>query len=156
MLFRSTADRYQNIRIRLRDYSAKLAQLFDTYSKLELFFPEVNTMELLKNPTKITQATNEEVRDLEKILIIHALDLLYFWMYQPRARSALRSLVQSLSAEELEIFIGTQSILVQQRKISLLFVDGLVGKNFSKALSFYLDRFQEYLNGIKQFSSPNP
>ncbi len=155
-IIEGTADRYQNIRIRLRDYSAKLAQLFDTYSKLELFFPEVNTMELLKNPTKITQATNEEVRDLEKILIIHALDLLYFWMYQPRARSALRSLVQSLFAEELEIFIGTQSILVQQRKISLLFVDGLVGKNFSKALSFYLDRFQEYLNGIKQFSSPNP
>ncbi|SPD76032.1 conserved membrane hypothetical protein [uncultured Desulfobacterium sp.] len=153
-IIEGTADRYQNIRIRLRDYSEKLEQLFDTYSKLEMFFPEVNTMELLKNPTKITQATNEEVRDLEKILIIHALDLLYFWMYQPRARSALRSLVQSLSDEEREILIGTQSVLVQQRKISLLFVDGLVGKNFSKALSFYLDRSQEYMADMDQFSIP--
>ena len=33
------ADRYENIRVRARDYSAKLRQLFDTYARLELLFP---------------------------------------------------------------------------------------------------------------------
>jgi len=151
-IIEGTADRYQNIHIRLRDYSTKLAQLFDAYSKLELLFPEVNSMELLKNPEKVIQATSEEVRDLEKIMIVHALDLLYFWMYQPRAGSALRSVAQSLTAEERQILVESQFILLQQKKISLLFVDGLVGKNFSKALSFYLDRSQEYLNAMSKMA----
>ena len=69
-------------------------------------------------------------------------------MYQPRARSALRLLAQSLSDEERQILIGSQYILLQQKKISLLFVDGLVGRYFSKGLSFYLDRSQEYLNAV--------
>lgn len=148
-IIEGTADRYQNIRIRLRDYADKLAHLFDAYARLELLFPEVSTMALLKNPEKITQTKNEEVRDLEKIMIVHALDLLYFWMYQPRARSALRSLVPSLSDEERQILIESQFILLEHKKISLLFVEGLVGKNFSKALSFYLDRSREYLNAMK-------
>jgi len=145
-------DRYQNIHIRFRDYYFKLSQLFDTYFKLELLFPEIKTMELLKNPEKVTQATSEEVRDLEKIMIVHALDFLYFWMYQPRARVALRLIVQTLSPEERQIMIESQFILLQQKKISLLFVDGLVGKYFSKGLSFYLDRSQEYLDAIRKIS----
>jgi len=144
------SDRRQHIQIRLRDYKTKLAHIFETYAKLELFFPEVKTMDLLKHPAKVLQATNEEVRDLEKIMIIHALDLLYFWMYQPRARSAIRSLVQSLSNEEQRILLETQFVLLQKKKISLLFVDGLVGKNFSKVLAFYLDRSNEYLDGMKK------
>ncbi|MFA4915807.1 MAG: hypothetical protein WC560_03950 [Syntrophales bacterium] len=150
-IIEGATDRYQNIRVRLRDYSLKISQFFDAYSRLELLFPEMSTVELLKNPAKITQSTDEEVRELEKIMIIHVLDLLYFWMYQPRARSAFRSLAQSMSAEEREILIESQFILMQQKKISLMFVDGLVGKNFSKALSFYLDRSQEYINSIKKY-----
>ena len=144
------SDRQQNIRLRLRDYKTKLSRIFEAYARLELFFPEVKTMELLKKPEKVLQATNEEVRDLEKIMIIHALDLLYFWMYQPRARSAIRSLAQTLSDEEQIILSETQSVLLQKKKISLLFVEGLVGKNFSKALAFYLDRSTEYLKGMKK------
>jgi hypothetical protein len=34
-------------------------------------------------------------------------------------------------------------------EISQVFVDGLVGKNFAKALSFYLDRSEEYLFEIE-------
>ena len=148
-IIEGTADRYQNIRIRLRDYTDKLAHLFDAYARLELIFPDVSTSDLLKSPEKITQTKSEEVRDLEKIMIVHALDLLYFWMYQPRARSALRSLAQSLSDEERQILIETQFILLQHKKISLLFVEGLVGKHFSKGLSFYLDRSREYLKAMK-------
>jgi len=144
------ADRYQNIRMRLRDYRTKLAQLFETYARLELLFPEVRTLELLNSPERFRLAESGEVRDFEKIMIIDALDLLYFWMYQPRARSALALLIRTLSDEERQILMGSQSILMQQKEISLLFVEGLVGKNFSKALAFYLDRSQEYLEALKK------
>ncbi|MBW1804665.1 MAG: hypothetical protein JRJ85_28565 [Deltaproteobacteria bacterium] len=144
------ADRYQNIRMRLRDYGTKLAQLFETYAKLELLFPEVKTLELLKSPEKFRSAQSGEVSDFRKIMIIDALDLLYFWMYQPRARSALRLLNRRLSEEDRKILIGSQSVLTQQKEITLLFAEGLVGKNFSKALAFYLDYSREYLDVLKR------
>ncbi len=148
-----TADRYRNIGMRLKDYNTKLTQLFDIYAKLELLFPDVKTMQLLKSPRKFISKVSEEIRDLENIILIHSIDLLYFWMYQPRARSALRSLIPKLSKEEREILLTSQFVLNQQRKISLLFVNGLVGKRFSKALSFYLDSFETYLNDIKKMIS---
>jgi hypothetical protein len=145
------ADRYQNIRMRMRDYRMKISQLFETYARLELLFPEVKTLELLKSPERLRSTQRGEVHDFERIIIIDALDLLYFWMYQPRARSALRMLIRTLSDEERQILIGSQSsVLRQQKEIRLLFVRGLVGKNFSKALAFYLDRSQEYLDALKK------
>jgi hypothetical protein len=142
------ADRYQNIRTRLKDYRTKLDQLFETYARVELLFPETNTMEILKSPGKLSAAKSGEIRDLGKVIIIFSLDMLYFWMYQPRAPSALKLIMKSLSLEERRILIGSQKILMQEKKISLLIVDGLLGKSFSRALSFYLDRFQEYLESL--------
>jgi hypothetical protein len=50
-----------------------------------------------------------------------------------------------MSEEEWLIFYRSQLILKRHKEISQVFVDGLVGKNFAKALSFYLDRSEEYL-----------
>ena len=71
-------------------------------------------------------------------------------MYQPRARSAWKLIIKSLTLEEQRIAMGSQQILTQQKRISLLIVEGLLGKHFSKALSFYLDCFQEYLDSQKK------
>ncbi len=139
------ADRYQNIRMRVRDYRIKIAQMVDVYARLDLIFPETNTIELLKSPERFDTGIKGEVADLYHIMIINALDLLYFWMYQPRARSALKLLMSGLTEEEKEILKASQMVLAREKKISLLFVDGLVGRSFSRALSFYLDRWQEYL-----------
>jgi len=144
------ADRYLNIRTRIRDYRTKLDQLFETYARVELLFPETHTMEILKSPDKLSAAKSGEIRDLGKVIIIFSLDMLYFWMYQPRAPSALKLIVKSLSPEERRILVGSQQILTQQKKISLLIVDGLLGKRFSRALSFYLDCFPGYLEGLKK------
>ncbi|MBN2299023.1 MAG: hypothetical protein JXM72_10535, partial [Deltaproteobacteria bacterium] len=149
-LIEGLADRYQNIRIRLRDYRSKLEQLFDTYSHLEMLFPESDVLELLDSPKGLIHTLKEEAGDLEKIVIINALDLLYLRMYQPRAQSALQIVVSKMSAEERQIFIRTQSVLERNREISQLFVDGVVGKNFSRPLSFYLDRSKGYLDTIKK------
>ena len=115
------ADRYENIRVRTRDYTAKLRQLFDTYARLELLFPETDVLEMLESPKKFMQTINAEAQDLERIIIINALDLLYFWMYQPRARSVLKARIRTMSEEERQIFVRSQCILQREREISQLF-----------------------------------
>jgi len=152
------ADRYQNIRIRRKDYQQKLKQVFHTYARLELLFPESNALEVL-HAGEMEQAAEfkrGEARDLRKIIIANALDLLYFWMYQPRARTALRSIWRGLPEEERRILAASQSVLQAYREISQMFVDGLVGRNFSRALSFYLDRSPEYVAVIRSWEKEIP
>ena len=145
-------DRHNNICIRLRDYNTKLAQLFDTYAQMELIFSEVDVLDMLESPKNFMRKISTEARDLENIIIINALDLLYFWMYQPRARSVFCSLMQKMSHEERRILVRSQSVLRRNREISQLFVNGIVGKKFSQALSFYLDRSEGYLDTIEEIA----
>jgi hypothetical protein len=146
------ADRHENIRLRVRDYSTKLHQLFDTYARLELLFPETDVLEMLESPKKFMQTINAEAQDLERVIIINALDLLYFWMYQPRSRSVLKTRIRTLSEEERQIFVRSQCILQREREISQLFLDWIIGSNFSKGLAFYLDRYREYLVDLRQIA----
>ena len=136
----------------MRDYTAKLGQLFDTYARLELLFPETDVLAMLESPKKFIQTISAEAQDLERIIIINALDLLYFWMYQPRARSVLKARIRSMSEEERQIFVRSQCILQRQREISQLFLDGIIGRNFSRGLAFYLDRYGEYLESLRQMA----
>jgi hypothetical protein len=149
------ADRYENIHARVRDYTAKLSQLFDIYARLELLFPETDVLSMLESPKKFMQTINAEAQDLERIIIINALDLLYFWMYQPHSRSVLKDRIRSMSEEERQIFIRSQCILQREREISQLFLDGIIGRNFSKGLAFYLDRYREYLAALRQIALPD-
>jgi hypothetical protein len=146
------ADRYENIRVRARDYSAKLRQLFDTYARLELLFPETDVLEMLESPKKFMQTINAEAQDLERVIIINALDLLYFWMYQPRSRSVLKARIRTMSEEERQIFVRSQWILQREREISQLFLDWIIGRDFSKGLAFYLDRYREYLEALRKIA----
>lgn len=146
------ADRYRNIRLRSHDYATKLAQLFDTYAQLELIFPESDVLKMLDSPKTLLRKVSAEARDLEKILIMNALDLLYFWMYQPRARSVLCSLLRGMSDEEKQILVRSQFVLQRKREVSQLFVNGIVGKKFAHALSFYLNRSDEYLDAIEEIA----
>jgi hypothetical protein len=143
------ADRLDNIRLRFRDYRHKLAALMDVYTRLEVKFPETDTTHILDQPVKTADQTASEVRDLEQIIIVHALDLLYFWMYQPRARTAWLQLLESVSEEEQEILFTSQLVLERNRDISQLIIDGLLGPDFAKALAFYLSSAPEYLRHIK-------
>ena len=139
------ADRQNNIRMRLVDYQEKIPQLFAVFSRFDVLFPEEDVLDLLQSPKKLIAAIHKEAQDLEKVFIVNALDLMYIWMYQPRARKALQQTVTAMSDEEWLIFYRSQLVLKRQKMISQVFVDGLVGKNFAKALSFYLDRSEAYL-----------
>ncbi|MBF0302568.1 MAG: hypothetical protein HQK73_05970 [Desulfamplus sp.] len=147
-LIEGPADRFQNISLRIRDYKRKFTELFDSYSKLELIFPDAGELSLLENPEKLLNSTNAQVRDLMTVMIVNALDMLYFWMYQPRARITLKEMMLRFTPEERRIFILSQKLLEQEQHISRLFVDGILGRKFSKPLSFYLIRYEEYLKDL--------
>lgn len=143
------ADRYENIRLRIQDYESKLAQFFGTYAKLELLFPKHEVVQMLESPEEFMRALSAEARDLYRIIIINALDFLYFYMYQPRARIVLRMFLKNMSDEERMIFVRAQSVLQRIPEISMLFVNGLIGPKFSRALAFYLEHGLQYLAEIE-------
>jgi hypothetical protein len=143
------ADRHRNIQDRLRDYKGKFEQLFDIYAQLELLYPDVQPYAVLQHAGGLKRRANAEARDLEKIIMIHALDLLYFWMYQPRARTALRQFVHTLTEDERQILASSQFTLQRYREISQMFIDGILGSGFPRPLSFYLSRNAGYLESIK-------
>jgi hypothetical protein len=60
----------------------------------------------------------------------------------------LRHLARQMAQEERTILFRSQLVLVCEHEVSRLFVNGLVGRNFGRALSFYLDRHNEYLRAM--------
>jgi hypothetical protein len=151
------SDRYKNIHNRLREYKIKFSQLFETYAQLEILYPDVQTFKILDYSAEEAHQINAEARDLEKIIMTHSLDLLYFWMYQPRSRSALRQFLKTLTEDEHHILVSSQFTLQRHREITQLFMDGILGYNFQRPLSFYLSRYQGYLEEIKRliFTAPS-
>lgn len=150
------ADRRNNIEMRRWDYKAKLAQVFESFSGLELLFPRRDVLSLLQRPEEFFNEVRTARSPLDKVVIVNALDLLYLYMYQPRAASALRGMVAAMSGEERAIFLASQRILNSEREVSKLFVDGIVGRNFSKGLSFYLLRYKGYLRSLDRMVEGMP
>lgn len=170
-LIEGLADRARNRRHRMFDYSLKLKQLMAVFTRLEMSFPDREGIEVLKDPQAVLdwgldaeraavavpcgclpagrRGGGNEALEFERTLIINALDLMYFWYYQPRARDVLRSILRRLTLEERTVFLRCQDVLSSEHKISMMIVDGMLGKNFSKALSFYLERWQPYLASMQ-------
>ncbi len=144
------ADRRNNIDMRRWDYKAKLAQVFETFSALELLFPRKDVLLMLQRSEEFFSEIRTARSSLDKVMIVNALDLLYLYMFQPRAASALRGMVAAMSREERAVFFASQQILENEREVSRLFVDGIVGRSFSKGLSFYLLRYRGYLRNLER------
>ncbi len=147
-IIEGTADRFANLQTRFQDYAVTLSQLFATYGRLEALQPELKVWEVLDAIGNNHIDPNSDAKDLEKLIVIGSLDLLYFWMYQPRGRTALKYIARTLSEEEKRIFTGCLAILKREREISQMFIDGVVGMNFSKGLSFYLQCAPGYLRAM--------
>lgn len=152
-LIEGFADRRNNRRLRNWDYSTKLAHLFDCYSRMELAFPDVNMLVMLSKPRDLIALLSGEHRNMLHALIINALDLMYLWMYQPYAQQTLVSAIRNMTQEERILLYRSQLILMEVRDVSQLFVDGLVGQNFARALSFYLDSHTYYIRDIHRHCS---
>ncbi|MHC1790067.1 hypothetical protein [Solidesulfovibrio sp.] len=150
------ADRAKYMRMRLRDYRQKFKQLYDTYTRLELLYPSQDVAKLLETPKEFISSIGSQQGDLDKIVIVNALDCLYFWMYQPRARTVLARIMRSMTLEERRMFLLSQYVLLREREISRLFIEGLVGRKFAPALSFYLTHARRYLDDLQELARRQP
>ena len=88
-------------------------------------------------------------------MVANALDLRYFWMYQPRARSTLAKHLGLLTQDERIILAYSQLVLTRVHEVSQLLVDGLVGQKFPRALAFYLASYEEYLRDMSKLTGIN-
>ncbi len=145
-----SADRNMNIRLRYQDYKRKIDKMYETYIKMDLLLPDKDILHALKDPKAIIQTIKLQDPQLLPLLIYDALDFLYFWMYQPHARTVLKKILKTMTAEEKIIFIRFQYVLRRKQQITEMFADGLVGKNFSAALSFYLSKSESYLRALSK------
>lgn len=143
------ADRNSNMRLRLWDYRSKLREVFSLYGRLELLYPEQDVSDMLKEPAEFLARLDQEHRPLKTALIANALDLMYFWFYQPRAAHALKKIALELSGAERLALVRSQQVLAPEKDVCQLFVDGLAGRDFARALSFYLDRHSDYLRALE-------
>ncbi|MDL2316853.1 hypothetical protein LJC59_07230 [Desulfovibrio sp. OttesenSCG-928-A18] len=146
------ADKVEYIRARHLDYKDKLSQLLACYARLEVLMPEDDVLELLRRPKDFMRTVGSEAKDLEKVIIVNALDLMYFWMYQPRARSTLAAQLENMTGEERAILAHSQLVLTRVQEVSQMLVDGLVGMKFARALAFYLARYEEYLRDMARLT----
>ena len=151
-LIEGTADRQVNLGLREGDVHDKLGQLHEAYARIDLLFPEGNVLDLLGHPKKLVRALREVEPALVHQLIVHALDLMYFWAYQPRGETVLRRVLHDASAEEREVIRLSQRVLRRKRLVSEMLLDGLVGHRFDRALAFYLSRFEAYLGAVDRMA----
>jgi len=147
-LIEGTADRQYNFANRRIDYSEKLAQVYDVYGRLETTFPEQDVLVLLEQPKELFRILLEKNPNLHKDMVINSLDLLYFWMYQPRAQVVLIQKLKSMTPDEKQFLLQSQNVLKRKRAVSEMLLDGLVGKRFELALAFYLSFADPYLQAL--------
>ena len=145
------ADRAQNMELRQRDYAEKLSQVYAVHAQLELLFPAQSAGELLNSPKRLIKALESEP-ELIRHVMINALDMMYLWMFQPRARKVFVRLLRRATPEERQVLLESQRVLGRKRLISELFVSGLLGKRFEQALAFYLSRRERYSAAMNRLS----
>ncbi|MDR2851241.1 MAG: hypothetical protein LBV65_04325 [Desulfovibrio sp.] len=138
------ADSQVNLRMRCWDFRSKIANIFDQYTKLELLFPQDNALIKLTR-TKGLENGGAEGRALEKAFIINALDLMYFWFYQPRAQDAFRQIIRTMPKADRIVLVRSQLVLMREHEISQMLVDGLLGRDFAFPLAFFLSKHKTYL-----------
>lgn len=153
-LIEGYADSQNNLRMRHWDYASKLSGVYACYTRLELLYPEEDVLIKLARPGGLGERAGDEARRLERTLIINALDLMFFWFYQPRAQDAFARMARRMPQADRTVLARSQLVLVREKEISQLFVDGLVGRGFSRPLAFYLARRQEYLRAMNRLCTP--
>lgn len=146
------ADRRTNLGMRRWDYIHKLRQLFSCYSRLDVLLPEQDTLEALREEAIPLDHNATEAERLQISILVHSLDLMYFLLYQPRARTMLQHFIRDMTERERVILMKTQLILTRERAVSQALVNGEVVHDFARVLAFYLNRYQFYLEDLSRLT----
>lgn len=140
------ADSRVNLRMRAWDYKSKVKHLFACYTRLEMLFPQEDALVRMSRQGGLSGSDNPEVRELERAFIADALDMMYFWYYQPRAQEALKALLRNMSEADCNVLMRSQLVLTREREISQMLVDGLLGRSFAQPLEFFLAKHKQYVH----------
>jgi hypothetical protein len=143
-------DRERNLRLRVNDYHTRLKSALALYSRLEAMFPENNVLNMLAHPAALLDKLEKRDPQFRLALIINALDLMYFWFYQPRANYALKRHLRRFSPSERIFLLRMQEVLRLEKLISQLLVHGLLGDSFAAPLSFYVANCENYLRQMNE------
>ena len=79
---------------------------------------------------------------------------MYFWYCQPRAQDAFKRMVAGLTNADRTVFALSQLVLMREREVSQLMVDGLVGRSFARPLAFFLNRRKAYVKDVVHLCQP--
>lgn len=148
------ADSQVNLRMRRWDYQSKIANVFSCYTRLELLFPHEDALILMARQGGLHGHGGERGKALDKAFVINALDLMYFWYYLPRAQDAFKKTLLTMPDADKHVLMRAQLVLTREREISQMLVDGLLGRNFSSALAFFLSRHKAYVRMMAHLCRP--
>ena len=146
------ADRRTNLEMRRWDYNRKLRHFFASYDRLDALLPETPAYTVLGQADAMFVAKETEIDRLQRDILAHSLDLLYFFFYQPRARTELARSIRAMSQDEREIFTKAQQVLTRERGVSQLLVSGDIVREFGPVLAFYLSEYRAYLSIISSMT----
>lgn len=140
------ADSRNNLRLRHWDYAEKLDSLRTGNALFEL----VQQMDKPAAAGAHKKGDDGAWRQsVQRTLFIHALDLMYFWFYLPRAQEVFARLLRGMSRTERNALARLQLVLCKRHDISRMLIDGsLVGNNYRSALLFYINHRQNYLRDL--------
>lgn len=148
------ADSQVNLRMRRWDYKNKLENVFACYTRLELLFPQIDALLLVARQGGLKGQGGERGKELEKAFVINALDLMYFWYYLPRAQEAFKKILLNMPDADKTVLLRAQLVLMREREISQMLVDGLLGRNFASALAFFLYKHKSYVRLMAKLCHP--
>jgi hypothetical protein len=132
-----------------------VAEFFTAVERLELIFPEEDALLLLQNPGKLhKQLAQHHAGHSTDGLFANALDMLYFWLCQPRAALAFRQICAEFSPRQRELLLAGQEMLTREKELTRMLSDGFAGKEFARPLAFYLANYRHYLNVVKVLLGP--
>jgi hypothetical protein len=150
------SDKENNLRRRMEDCHILLDGMLSLYSRVTSLFPERDARALFADPEGLKRLLDERAPDIWQELVVNALDLMYVWYFQPRANYALSRHMLRLTPDERTVFLNMQQVLRMEKQISQMLINGLAGRGFASALSFYLSRREEYLAGMEQLAAGDP
>jgi len=144
------ADRNMYLRMRQCDYDSKFTQIYKNLARQELLFPNRDLESLLADPAEYWRMLYGKDRAVARQAMTHLLDMMYMWYYQPRAREMFWRKMCASPHEERYAILGMHSLLTLEREVSTLVLEGLLKKDFSRALAFYLKNNAGYVKELRR------
>lgn len=110
---------------------------------------------MLHDPSAFWLALYNKDRSVANQLMAHLLDIMFMWYYQPRARDVFCKKMRTTPPEERNTIMGLFGLLALEKVVSTLILKGLLGTDFSSALTFYLQKNRDFMADMRSWALKN-